>query len=165
MTAPAAEKPAVQKAPSAPIVAKPNAPAVAPNKMVDGGAVQQRLFVEVQNGVTPADLVRPEFWAHCANRMKPMAVVVVTPTDGSYYCELLVRDVGRLYALCAVLNFVQLASDLTVPVDAAYEIKWRGPLVKFGVLRLADKEYVKDGFVDKTEAQIWLTEHLKAFTR
>jgi hypothetical protein len=159
-----AEKPATvekEKAPAAPV----RAPAVAPNRMLDAASMQQRWFVEVNAGVTVADLLHPPFWSHCANKLKNLAVISVMPADESYYCELLVRDVGRLYAVVSVLNFVQLATDLSVPVDAAYEIKWRGPVAKYGVLRLADKEIVRDGFVDKAEAQTWLTEHLKAFTR
>ena len=149
-------------APAAEIV---QAPPVQPHRMQDAAAMQQHWFITVDSGVTVEDLKRPAFWASCAWRLKNMARVTVMPDDESYVCELLVRDAGRQYAVMSVLNYVQLATDLKVPVDAAYEVKWRGPHAKFGVLRLADKAIVSEGHADKLAAQVWLTEHLKAMSR
>ena len=147
------------------VVEKVVAPPVASHRVKDAAAMQQNFFVTVNSDVTVDDLKRPEFWASAAWQMKNLARVTVMPDDESYVCELLVRDAGRQYAVMSVLNYVQLATDLKVPIDAAYEVKWRGPHAKFGVLRLADKAIVSEGHVDKQAAQAWLTEHLKAFAR
>src|SRR6185295_13765911 len=100
----------VEKAPVAP----PVEPPVSPAKMRDAGQLQQQWFVEVNNGVTVEDLLRPAFWAHCvtSRSLKHLAKIAVMPADGSYYAELLVRDVGRGYAVCALLNVTKLGVDL-----------------------------------------------------
>lgn len=141
------------------------APPVSPGKLLDAAAMQQQWFVEVNNDVTPEDLKRPAFWAHCANRFKHLAKVAVMPADGSFYAEMLVRDVGRAYAVCSLLSLTKFGADIKVPADADYDFKWAGPTAKFRVIRLSDNAVVSEGHADKMVAQVWLVEHLKAFKR
>lgn len=112
---------------------------------------------------TPFDaLLDPGYWAHVAAKLAPWARIEVQAEDGSYFAELLVQDAGRLFAKVAVLRHVELtAVEVTGMTSAAgYAVKWRGPKLKWSVMRGGDA--LKDELPSKDEANNWLTGHLKA---
>lgn len=105
-----------------------------------------------------AALLEQGFWAHVSAKLRMGDIIEVLPEDCSYFAKLLVRDAGKLYAKVAVIEHVELnKADEDIQV-AGYEIKWRGPTHKFGVIR--GKDVLKDGFVDKAEAKAWIDETL-----
>lgn len=109
---------------------------------------------------TPIEAVMsPAYWAHVSAKMAAWDEIRVIAEDGSYFLELLVRDVGHLYAKVALKASPIEFDKEVVEVPQGYEIKWRGPVSKFGVVRGTD--VLKDKFVDKGEARAWLDELLK----
>lgn len=117
--------------------------------------------VKPEIGTPPAALLDPHFWAHVSAKMSVGDLIEVLAEDGSYFAELLVRDVGNLFAKVAfkspVVEFSKAEDEREVP--AGYEVKWRGPKLRFGVLH--GRDVLKDGFVDKAEAHTWLDDLLK----
>lgn len=91
-------------------------------------------------------------------------IITVLPDDNSYYSELLVLDVGKLFAKVVELRCVVIESSksLSITLPEGYEIKFRGPIQKWTVLR--GKEILKDGML-KQQAENWLSEHLQAFNK
>jgi hypothetical protein len=83
--------------------------------------------------------------------------------DSSYFIELLVLDVGKLFAKVCQLRCVEItpAQMLNVEVPEGFEIKFRGPR-KWSVLR--GKDVLMEG-MEKGAAEQWLTDHLKAFSK
>lgn len=118
--------------------------------------------VKPEIGTAPEALLDPHYWAHVSARLSVGDVIEVLAEDGSYFAELLVRDAGTLFAKVAFKSPVTVFAkpeedDRALP--AGYEIKWRGPKVRFGVVH--DKDVLKDGFVDRVEARAWLDDLLK----
>lgn len=115
-------------------------------------------------GASLDDVVKPEYWAHVAARMKPWDRIDVMPEDGSYFAELLVRDAARLYAKVTVLRHVKLdavASDAADETTALFDVAYVGPVKKWRVMRKADKAPLREGFQSRGDAEEWLRQHIR----
>lgn len=122
--------------------------------------IRHNIFrVTPELGTPSAALLDQHYWAHVSAKLRVGDVIEVLAEDGAYFAELLVRDVGNLYAKVALKNVIEFAKAEALPTPVGYEVKWRGPKLKFGVLHGTD--VLKDGFIDKTEAHIWLDELVK----
>lgn len=109
---------------------------------------------------TPIDaMLDQSYWAHVASKMQPGDLIEIVPEDRSYIAELFVRDAGHLYAKVALKSHTVFGKADSKTPDG-YEVKWHGPHAKYAVLLGADK--LKDGFVDKAEANAWIAEFKKA---
>ena len=118
----------------------------------------------VEEGVDDKDLLKPDYWAHVANRMRPFDRIEVRADDGSYFAELLVVSVDRNWAKVKGLQYVSLV-DESVGYEPGgskdYLVKWRGPHRKWSVLRMSDNAILKDECQTQAEAQLWLNGHLQ----
>jgi hypothetical protein len=124
----------------------------------------------IENGVTFDEVVKPEFWAHVAAKLKANDHIEVVAENGEYFGELLVIDSGRLWAKVAVLRFVELAAQevpaaLLTSAASGYRVEYKGPTLKHVVIRLSDNQIVQEGIPRKNEAELWVAEHVKALAR
>jgi len=120
----------------------------------------------VSEGTPFEDLLKPEYWAHVAQKLRPHTLIKVVPEDGSYWAELLVLSCDRLWAKVFVLRHHDLTavvedSEATASRLAEFDIQWKGPVKKHVVIRKSDSTAVADGIQTKGEAQLWLDNHLK----
>lgn len=121
--------------------------------------------VTPEAGTSLDEVLKPEYWAHCADKMRAFDKVEVRAEDESYYAELLVRSAGKNWAVCSVLAQVDLdQKQVQVPEDA-YTVGWGGPHQKHRVVRKSDNEVVFQGGETADAARAWLKEHLKAVGR
>lgn len=120
--------------------------------------------VTPEHGTPFEALLDPAYWAHVSSRLKPNDHILVDAEDGSYWGEIKVRDAGKLYAKVSKLHYVELDH---VEVEQSgheikgFEVKYRGPVQKWSVIRLMDKAVLKDGML-KNEANLWLTNYVQA---
>ena len=103
------------------------------------------------------EMLEPGYWAQVRD-LRRGDVIEVLPEDYAYIAELLVIDAGHLYAKVAIKSVTRFDVAAT-DTPKGYEVKWRGPHAKYGVLR--GKDVLKDGFVTKAEADEWIAEILK----
>lgn len=114
-------------------------------------------------GVDLDTVMKPEYWSHVAQLLRPGYVVVVTAADMSWRAELMVRAAGRNEALMGLVSHVEFGEvEEPMPEGLPFEVKWRGPARKFGVIRKVDSEVLRDEFVTKEAASQWLRNHMKA---
>lgn len=115
-------------------------------------------------GVTLADLLRPECWASVTNTLRPWSHIEVRAEDGSYYAELLVTGVDRAWAKVEVLNFKELTTKDVALTQATresrYEIK-HTPGLQWHIVRKSDRHIVKSDMQLRLQAEDALREHLK----
>lgn len=111
-------------------------------------------------------LMLPEFWAHVALRqLKPFDDVRVSCEDGSWTVLLFAREVERAAARMGVIwykNFdeADCAPELIPAESEEYKVKWRGPQIKFVVIRLSDKqEMIRN--ISKPAAEEYVRERMK----
>lgn len=117
-------------------------------------------------GVDLETLLQPDYWTHVASKLRPGYRIEVLAGDGGWWAMLLVRAVGRHEAIVQCLQHVVLgdAQEVTAS-DMPYEVKWRGPARKFGIVRKADGEVIKDEFPVRELAAKWLNNHMLSMAR
>jgi len=119
-------------------------------------------------GHTFEDVLNPEYWSHMANKVKVGDHIEVLPEDQTYWALLMVTDVGRVAARVMVLHQVQFKENLPVPgesVPAEFEVAWKGPQMKWAVIRLSDRSVVLRDFPSREEASKALVEYQKVLSR
>lgn len=121
-------------------------------------------YVVPEAGTPFEAVLDPAYWAHVAAKMAPGDWIEVDDETGEYTALLKVRDAGRLYAKVGVILFKRYDEHVDVlqdsPLTKGFEVKWRGNLHKWCVVR-DGKDVVKDGGMSKPEAYSWLNMHTR----
>lgn len=122
--------------------------------------------VTVEANTTLADVMAPEFFANVAVQMRPYDKITVRTDDGMWYAELLVLTAGRTWVKTKLLLEVKLTTQDVDMTEADkienYEVKHRGPHLKFCVIRKSDNEPIREQFDSKEEANGWLASFVRA---
>lgn len=114
-------------------------------------------------GETIETVTEPTYWTHVAKSLRTGHHIEIIAADGSWWADLLVRAVGSHDAVVQALQFVELGEPVQAETsESPYEIKWRGPARKFGVIRKADKEVLRDEFDVREKAEKWLKNHMQS---
>lgn len=118
-------------------------------------------MADVPRGTTIDDLLDESYWAHVAQFLRPRARIEVMCEDNSYFVELLVLGVGKLYAQVVLLRAHELTQPIKRKVISPYNVEWSAG--KFRVLRGFD--IIKEGFDTEKDAQRWIDNHEVALER
>lgn len=114
-------------------------------------------------GVSLEDTLKPEYWAHVAKQLRVGHRIEMMASDGSWWAMLIVRAAGSHDAVLQALQHVPLGKAIDPVIeDSPYEVKWRGPSRKFGVVRKEDGEVIKDEFDVREAAAKWMANHMKS---
>jgi hypothetical protein len=103
-------------------------------------------------GTTLDDMLKPEYWAHVAYRLKPDDMIRALPEDRSFYASLVVRTAHRLSARMDVVHYIERGEPEADTVAGDYSVGWGGPAHRYRVIRNSDKEVIQHGFADKGDA-------------
>lgn len=138
---------------------------LSPNRMALAEHAHQTWVATPESGTPPDALMDPKCWAHYSvnQNMKVNVgdIILVKPEDGTYFMELLVRDVFRGGIKVVELRRVMLdKADSSEEFDE-YELKHSGPNLKWRVIRKSDKRELVSGLVSKDAAREWLREYAK----
>lgn len=133
---------------------------LAPKNFEPSEIVRNEWHVKPEYGTPPEALLDSSYWAHVSSKMRRGDIVNALSEDNSFFMELIVLDVGKLFAKVCQLRLVKIsqAEMLNVAVPEGFEIKFRGPR-KWSVLR--GKDVLKED-LDKPDAERWLEDHIKA---
>lgn len=109
------------------------------------------------------DMMRPEFWAHTATQLRPGHEIIVFSFDGAWRAHLCCRHVSRAAAVMGLVSFKEFGEGAEMEIEAPmYEVSWRGPSAKWGIVRKSDSQVVKDNLPSKEDAQTWIKSQMKA---
>ena len=118
--------------------------------------------VNAEHGTTINDVLEPAYWAHVAQKFRPYDRVEVRVDSGEWMLELLVLGCDRSWARMHVLHRHELAEvEPEMPAAAKHRVEWKGPQLKWCVIRNADNEILFRGF-DKAQAFAELQRHERA---
>lgn len=133
---------------------------LAPKNFQLSETVRNQWHAIPEYGTPPEALLTPAYWAHVSAKMRRGDIVCALSEDNSFFSELLVLDVGKLFAKVCQLRCVKITQSqmLNIEVPEGYEIKFRGPR-KWSVLR--GKDVLKED-MEKPVAEQWLVDHIKA---
>ena len=128
--------------------------------------VNQGWTMTVEAGTVLEDVLKPEFLANVSSQLRPYDRIRVRTDTGEWYAELLVLTCGRVWAKLIPLFSIDLTSkDVDITQSEAsdkYFVQYRGPHLKFCVLRNSDKESIKEHLETKLDAQAWLAAYTAA---
>lgn len=122
--------------------------------------------VTVPFGVEIEDVLTPEYFGNVAPRLTPYSKIRVRTDDGSWYAELLVLSVGRVWAKTFPLIYEKLTtSDVEITESDRsdkYKVMFRGPHLKWCVIHKEDGSALREQMDTKREAINWLSEYSRA---
>ncbi len=122
--------------------------------------------VTVEQGTTEEDVLDPAFFAHFGMQFNVYDEITVRVDDGTWYGKFIVCSCGRTWTKLRTLLMLQLAErdvDMTqAAVLDGYEVKWRGPLCKWSVIRKQDNAAIFEKGEERLIAETWLANHLKS---
>jgi hypothetical protein len=136
-------------------------PALKQNLFQEAAAARNEWAITPEPGVNPDDLLKPEYWAHVAWRLRPLDLVEVRAADGRYWGQLLVTNAGRLWATVRPIIFIETEVSTDDVVVEGLVIRWRGGVGKWSVLRHDDRGLVvlQEGMEHKSDAISWAANH------
>lgn len=117
--------------------------------------------VKPEFGVTVEDMLKPEYWTHVAQQLRPLCRIEAVAEDGSWFAEFMVISTSKLAANVSLMRHV-LLSEVKPSADGdTHFAKWAGPSAKYRVVRKSDNAAIKDGFDTQAQALIWIAENIK----
>lgn len=127
---------------------------------------RNQYILDAGEGVKPADITEPGYWAHLGERLRAWDEVQVRANDGLWYARVLVLEAGRNWAKVHIerVEYLTTAEVAITQADAMspYEVKWRGPHSQWSVIRKADSAVVHEGSPTIDGAVQWLKGRLQA---
>jgi hypothetical protein len=109
--------------------------------------------VNAEEGTTIQDVMGPSYWAHKAAELTPYDHIEVRLETGEWMLELVVLGCGRNWARVHVLHKHDLEPiEAELPAAQKHMVKWKGPELKWCVIRLSDSEVIFKGIADKSTA-------------
>lgn len=133
-----------------------------PSRMKQGEYERTVWVATVEQGVGREDLKDPSFWAHVANKLRPWDKLEVRADDGTFYSEYLILACDRAWAQVHELMYASLTtSDISLTQADTLQLKFRGPHLKWSVIRTADGAVLKEQCQTKDEASAWMDGHIK----
>jgi replicative DNA helicase len=146
--------------------------ALTPNRLTQAEFARVIFAVTPEYGTKIEDVLKPEYWAHVASKLKPRCRIEVLAEDNSYFAELLVVTCGKTFASVTVLRHIDLTGKVAKPQTAPDNTEGLGEFStadhyvdyvqgqsKGRVIQRATKIVVKDGFASKKEAAKWMRDH------
>lgn len=120
--------------------------------------------ITVDSNTSLAEVLKPAFLANVAHQLRPYDHLQVSVDTGEWYAELLVVSCGRVWAkLVPLVNLDLTSKDADQLEGEAFEkfiVQYRGPHLKFCIVRREDKEPIKEMIQTKAEANAWLESYV-----
>lgn len=138
-----------------------------PTQMMQAEFARNQHVAKVDSTVTLEDVLAPDFWSHVAVQARRGDHIEVYPDDFSWYAELLVVGIGEQFLKVRKIRheeFVSKADKAAAESKSDYIVKWTSnQRTKHRVIRVSDKEVMKDGF-DTIEQANEFIKTLRAIT-
>jgi len=117
--------------------------------------------VTAEFGTTIEEVRDEGYFAHVAARLSPYDEITVRVDDGIWMAKLVVLECGRNWARTAMLHFYKLtttdiARTMSMP---KVNIIWKGPHLKFCVIRASDNSIIAQELGTEDAARSWITSH------
>ena len=115
-------------------------------------------------GVKPEDVLKPEYWAHVSQRnLQRMSRISIWDEHYTWYGELIVWNVGHMGAFVEFISGPHLITKAAaVRQELEFEIYDDGALKAWSVKRIKDGKVFISGKNSKAEAELALSDWLKA---
>lgn len=145
----------VEPAPAAVAIKGPRR--ILPSRFKQAEEIRAIWAICPEEGTQFEDILKPDYWGHISERLRPTSRVEVHPDDGSYYAEIYIRSVGKQVAQVALIRKIEFDQAKASAASDDHKVVWKGPIMKWAVVRSADeKAVVHSGFENKDAAVQWI---------
>lgn len=134
---------------------------ITPNRCQMAEHGRNIFLITAESSEFPKDFLDPAFYAHVAKDMRPMDHVEIRTDDGSFWGEYLVIEASINWAKVHELRTVTLEKFGDQPTDKRFRIEWKGPHLKYCVIRTKDSSVVHSGDQLRKDAMTWLEEYVR----
>lgn len=119
--------------------------------------------VDAEFGTTIDQVLEPSYWGHVAPQMVPGDHVEVRAEDFSWVAYLVVHFAERTFAKMVLDRVLRIENSTEIPsVSIKHKVEWKGPHLKFVVIRIADSQILEKNFRTRIDADEWLRNHEKS---
>ena len=137
---------------------------LAPNRLSLAEYKRNLHRVTVDAGTKFDEVLIPEFWSHAVNGLRNGDRIEVLSADGAFFGELLVLSVQQKAVVVKAINYVDFRVAGKEETNSKkekpkFKIEYKGNINKYCVIRIADKEIIKEGFDLKDQAIEWLEQY------
>ena len=140
--------------------AKKQVPVLMPERFGLVEEKQHRFIVDLPATVSLDDALEPSYWAHVAAEMQPFDEITIRAEDGSFIAYLVVGWCERNFAHVKLDRRIDLTVSREPPTSSVkHRVEWKGPHMKFCVIRNSDNKFLRDGERTEDEAKRWLREY------
>ena len=160
-----APAPAEEKKPRAPV---PATPRPARGAQIHFGRVKEAVgarnhyFIEIPTGIDIATVLEPGYWAPCVSKFRPMDLLELFCEDGTWEALARIMFVGRAEVRLSTIYVVEHEkADAADLVSDLHEVVYKGPGVKYCVVRRDTGAVIKDHLWPQSEAVAFLRDHLR----
>ena len=165
MTAATARKQADKPAADAPVEQPRQVGMIVPTRVQFAEHGRNIHLVTAPAGTQPGDFLHPEYWGMVAKNFQPYDQVEVRTDDRTFWGLFLVLASDRTWAKLHPIHQVELPSAEEPAAHAEFEIEWKGPHLKYCVIRKSDRSIVHEGEQERTGAGRWLDGYVRTIGR
>ena len=141
-------------------VAKKSQPMLARERFALSEEQRHDFVVNLPMNLALEDALEPSFWAFCAVDMVPFDHIQVRAEDGSWCAYLIVQSCDRNWARVVLDRTVKMVPSFDAPASSIkHKVEWKGPQLKWSVIRVSDSSVLKKEMQTKEEAAAWMREH------
>lgn len=116
-------------------------------------------WICVPVGTTLEQLLVTGFWANVARHLSARTTIEVHWDDASQFAELYVLDCGRNWASVDVLRHKEQLRRPQSLEQEEYQVSFNGPVDKWRIVRISDRQPIKAGFATEGDAYRYLAEY------
>jgi len=103
------------------------------------------------------DCFNPAFWSINAPKIERDSIIEVRTEDQRFFAELYVVDSNRQGISVVELRYFDLQGDVPVlEADVGYSPKWKGPQLRWCVIRDSDAAMMQKQLKSKAQAISWI---------
>lgn len=112
--------------------------------------------ITVEDAKHPGDFLKPEFWALVAKEMQPGDRVDIQDDGLTFFGEYLVLACDATWAKLHALHIAELVPAKEQEISPDFKIEFKGPHLKYCVIRLSDNQIVHEAAATRIDANTWL---------
>ncbi len=130
-------------------------------KLKQISASYRPLFADIPSGVAFETTLNPDFWAHHIREIRPLDTIEMFCEDGTWEAKCRVMSVGQAEVHLSKISYVEHADIKGEALSETFVLAFKGPVLKWCVVRSDDGTIIAEKFFPKSEAQTYLANHLK----
>jgi hypothetical protein len=134
---------------------------IVPNRVQMAEHGRNHFVATAPSGAQPEDFLKAEYWGMVSKTMKPYDLVEVRTDEGTFWGLYIILASDRTWARLHPLLEVRLPSAEAQEISKDYKIEWKGPHMKYCVIRLSDSSAVHEGEQERRGAEEWLSGYLR----